>query len=341
MPSTVPGSAPLSVPRGWAPSSQTEQELHLPEHPVYQRQYTVPTPPLKWALDLALERIKGGATCCGFVGPPRSGKTAAAGYIANAIRTDIPRVCVIEMLFRRDTPTRDYQMLDWLSHQTGGTRVSGIKNSDAMNALCLRWAAEASSLNASRIVFVQDEVNRLQYDQLTTLADISNTLEKFFRMRTTTVSFGSKEIVALKNSLLQIERNDLIGRFLTRLHQFHGIRNSKELAEVMDAFDDADVADYPEFSHCAFSQFFRPADYANGWRLKNGAPMLWNEFLKVGPGKKQMDVGAEYAFAAIEYVLKTSRNVKASDLPASIWKKAVAESGYIDSLYDLRAQEDQ
>lgn len=320
----------FTAPVGWVPRSAAEQKLHEESHPVSLREYTLPTPSIELASNLAIERVRDGAQCCGFIGPPRSGKTTAAGYIAADIQERVPNAYVIALLCRQDKARSESNVCDWWSRITGGPPVRS-RREDPMIALVRRWVAEALSASAQRLAIVLDEIGRLTEDQLTTLADVQNLIARE-RMRTTFVVFGSLETVAMKNSLLQIGRSDLIGRFLSRLHQFEGIKTKAELRKVMNAFDDPEIADYPPGSGCAFSQFYLPKPYARGWRLAHCADELWAEFKAASP-KKQMQIGAEYVFYAIEHFLKKSMSFEDKEVDTRHWTAAVLESSYQDSLF--------
>lgn len=321
----------------WAPGTPEEQATLLRTHPVYLRAYTLPTPSVQAACDLIKERIIQGAPCCGFMGPPRFGKTWAANYVLQEITSEFPEIYVIPIICKKHNSQNPAMLCDWFSMTTGGPSSRSRKD-DPMIALVRRWTAEALSRASQRIVLIVDEIWRLTEDQLTTLADVTNLLQKE-GIRTTCVSFSSLEALSTRATLLQANRTDLIGRFLSRLHSFDGTGSAAGLKSILEAFDDAEIAEFPANSGCSFSQFFLPKAYAQGWRLSSCAAPLWKEFQEASPKKRGIQIGAEYVFMATEWFLKKSISTTTGKdgVNLELLKTAVSESGYADSLYTVEA----
>lgn len=329
-PQTPVRTTPTSETYGWFPKTAADQRKLLPTHPMDLKAYALPTPPIERALALSIDRVKAGLACCGFVGSPRFGKSFAADFVAAELRETFSDARIIKLGCRLDMSRSPAALCDWFSTQSDGPSLRTRGKIDPMVSLSRRWIAETFSMGARKIVLVVDEIGRLNQDQLTTLADITNVINRE-GVRVTSIVFGSMETVALKNSLLHTGRTDLIGRFLSRLHQFDGIRSSQELGTLMAAFDDPEVADFPRGSGCAFSQFYLPTYYAHGWRLESCASVLWDEFKAMEP-RKGLEIGAEYVFTAIEYFLKRSMTCARETLNLAVWKVAVFESGFADAV---------
>lgn len=317
------------------PNSAQEQEAMATLHPIALQTYIIPTPPLVRCVDLALERVRSGSPCCGFVGVPRFGKSSAADFVASEIRSTAEQFYVVQLVGRLNGAARPGAFCDWIYQSTGGPAFHSKRGGvDPLLLVARRWVTDAFSAKARRLVLIVDELGRFTPTELTYLADITNETSRN-GLKVTTIGFGSGETLHLRDALLAAERVDLIGRFLSRLHAFDGLVSVGELQSTMEAYDDPQIADYPRNSGWAFSQFFLPTAYANGWRLANEAPRLWRAFQEAVPTKKKkshLQLGAEYFTCAIEWALKKSRDFSAIGFPEEIWIDAVSESGFIESL---------
>lgn len=117
----------------------------------------------------------------------------------------------------------------------------------------------------------------------------------------------------LRTSLKHQARGDVLGRFLSRIYAFEGIRSAAELCEVMRAYDDARLRDYPDGSGISFTQFFLPGAFRAGWRLSSCATQCWGEFCRVAKDHlsstgdvQRLQVGMEWVASSIQHVLTHS-----------------------------------
>lgn len=59
-----------------------------------------------------------------------------------------------------------------------------------------------------------------------------------------------------KNLFLEQKRSQIIGRFMTHEHDFHGIRTWEDMQLILSGYDSPEISCYPEASGCSFSQYF-------------------------------------------------------------------------------------
>jgi hypothetical protein len=316
---------------GWYPRDAEEQESLSEGHPLRTQAYTFPTPALDRAVDISLERVAMGAPCTGFVGPPRFGKTRSVQYVCEQLKGSGLPVHVVKLICARQSSRSASVVAEWINERTGGAPRRSRKAVDPVSMVATRWANSVLSAQGRRLVLVCDELGRFDVDALTTLADITNCVEER-GIKTTTLLFGSPEVQSLQSSLLQSGRTDLVGRFFARLHSYDGIRTLDEVRTVMECYDDPEVAEYPPDTGCSFWQFYMPEAHAQGVKFADYAGELWEPFIAHGRKGRRIEVGAEYIFQSIEWVLSKSMSVTAKKIEPEAWSKAVKESGFIDTL---------
>ncbi|MES2251125.1 MAG: ATP-binding protein [Pseudomonadota bacterium] len=315
------------------PATEQEQLAMSFRHPVALRQYSLPTPPLKEAADQAFMRVMRRQAFCPFIGDPRFGKTCALNYIFSELQETAPTALVVKVVaacLRSRTPSSFH---DYLFSTFGGQVEPGRpKSHQSLLRAAHRLLIQAHDAQADQVVLLVDEFGRLTVDELTYLADLSNVLMEH-RIRTTTVAFGSCEMESLLSALQLSGRRDLIGRFLSGIMSFKGISSAEQLGEVMHAYDDPEIAEYPPGSGWSLTRFFWPTAWTAGHRLAHFHKDAWRAFSATA-GHSKMQIGAEYWSSAIEHALTTTMSFHLPTAPVNfeIWKDAVHQSGFVDTL---------
>jgi hypothetical protein len=111
--------------------------------------------------------------------------------------------------------------------------------------------------------------------------------------------------------------------------QFQGLRSETELAEVMQAYDNPEIAQFPPGSGWSLTRFFWPTAWDAGHRLSHHCKHAWKAFADAAEPEKLFQIGAEYWSLAIEHVLTTTMNfhLPTNPVSAEIWPQAVEQSG--------------
>lgn len=247
-------------------------------HPVVRSQIRLPTPAIRSAFDVlantALQRAPG---CC-FHAYPRFGKTSAIEVLIQQLGQAFPEmpICSINAVWHPRFSELVYmgELLSDCTHVISTAGKTEARRSRLVNFL---WA-QAKSRGSDRIFMFIDEAQNWHEPQLTMLRDIANALAHHHQVVLIAAFFGAPELAALRTSLIQSGRNDLIGRFMTQIYVFPGVRSLEELVTTMGFYDDAQVSEYPESSGRCYSEYLLPQAYASGWRLEKEAPQLWNQF---------------------------------------------------------------
>ena len=318
-----------------APPTSAEQQLALCQiHPVVRREYNLPTPPLKQAADEVLMRVTRRQSSCPFTGAPRFGKTCALNYIERELSEVLPSVLVVKVVAASLRSRSSTTFHDHLFCAFGGQIEPGRPDANrSLRRAAHRLVVQANDARANQIAILVDEFGRLTVDELTYLADVTNLLLEH-GIRTTTVAFGSCEMDMLLGTLRLCGRKDLIGRFLSAIVPFQGVRSEEKLGQILAAYDDPDVAEFPPGSGWSLARFFWPTAWETGHRLADQHKQAWRAFAAVGRQQKSFQIGAEYWSLAIEHVLTTTMNFHVPTAPVGgdIWEQAVEQSGFVHTL---------
>lgn len=304
-------------------------------HPVVRSQIRLPTPAIRMAFDVlantALQRAPG---CC-FHSYPRFGKTSAIEVLMQQLAQTFPEMPIysISAVWHPRFSELVYmgELLAGCTHVISAAGKFEARRTRLLNFL---WS-QAKARGSDRIFIFIDEAQNWHEPQLTMLRDIANDLALHHGVKLIAALFGAPELAALRTSLIQSGRIDLIGRFMIQLYDFRGISSLHELAVTMAYYDDAEVSEYPEGSGKCYSQFLLPQAYASGWRLEHEAARLWDQFRQAAQASGGLNqVGMLWVADSIRQFLLAQIEFDHPGLTGSPsnWATAVALSGFRDSL---------
>lgn len=326
------------------PARAADRQTLFPLHPVLTRGFLIATPPLRQALNFAVETIASGAPCCTFIAFPRFGKTCASEYMKARLSSVFPNVPTVHFCGLYHNRTTERQFVADLLYQTClealPLKTTSCKTTSPALVLSRAWWTLAQRHKERRLILVGDEIQRLTADSFSWLIDVTNELHRL-NVRTIAILFAQPELVSLRSALLVARRGDIVGRFLTRLKVFEGIRSSNQLREVMNAYDDPAELEYPAGSGWSFTRFFLPRAFANGWRLSSCAGDCWEQLrhlstrrLKSPESVHKLSVGMEWIAGSIHHALLRFTDLDRSEFAASPheWRIAIEKSGFLDSL---------
>jgi hypothetical protein len=188
----------------------------MAEHPVLRGQIWLPTPAIRMAFDVlantALQRAPG----CSFHAHPRFGKTSAIEVLKGQLVQSFPDMPVYSI---SATWHLRFSELVYLGELLGGCThvMSSVGKAEPRRTRLLHYLwVQAKARGSDRIVLFIDEAQNWHEPELTMLRDIANDLALHHGIRLIAVLFGAPELVALRTSLIQCGRIDLIGRFMTQ-----------------------------------------------------------------------------------------------------------------------------
>lgn len=304
-------------------------------HPVVRSQIRLPTPAIRMAFDVlantALQRAPG---CC-FHAHPRFGKTSAIEVLMQQLSQTFPEMPMysISAVWHPRFSELVYmgELLSGCSHVMS---AAGKFEARRMRLLNFLWS-QAKARGSDRIFMFIDEAQNWHEPQLTMLRDVANDLALHHGVKLIAALFGAPELAALRTTLIQTGRTDLIGRFMIQLYDFRGITSLHELATTMAYYDNTDVSEYPVMSGKCYSQYLLPQAYASGWRLEHEAARLWNEFRQSAQASGGLNqVGMLWVADSIRHFFLEQIEFDHPGLTGSVtsWANAVALSGFRDSL---------
>lgn len=304
-------------------------------HPVLRSQIRLPTPAIRMAFDVlantALQRAPG---CC-FHAHPRFGKTSAIEVLVQQLAQTFPDTPIYsisavwhprfsELVFMGE-------LLSGCTHVMSAVGKFEARRTRLINFL---WT-QAKARGSDRILMFIDEAQNWQEPQLTMLRDIANELALHHQVQLIAVLFGAPELAALRTTLVQSNRIDLIGRFMIQLYVFRGITCLEEQITTMSFYDNAEVSEYPAGSGRCYSEFLLPQAYASGWRLQQEGPRLWEQFRLAAQASGGLgEVGMLWVADSIRHFFLDHIEFDHPGLAgtAKSWASAVVRAGFKDSL---------
>jgi hypothetical protein len=318
-------SQPREDPRPYVPED---------DHPIQSKRYVITTPQVEAlcseAVNLVNNRTPGGL----FWAPPRTGKTCSLDILLLEYSTVFPGMPVLILPVWEYTVAREGPFLEDLLKAAGHAIVKKGKPEEKRDRLVELMAERAIESGKGRIVLIVDEAQQLHEKHYKWLMGIHNLLA-MRGVHLITLLVGQHQLLHQRNAFLRSEKENIVGRFMVQMFQFHGIQNDEEMAESLGAYD---VDEYPPGSGWSYSRYYAPRLFAEGWRLKTLAPLLWECFYaarKLAPeGKAPKDVQMQYFCRTVEYILINLHTVDIRDHEAvrKLATTGIAASGYIQVL---------
>lgn len=280
-----------------------ERDGAYEKHPVVTGKAHIATPAVRNAeeriSELVYHREAGGY----WVAPPRSGKTSALALISEMIARKYPHayVAVFGAKAHRTHSERTFftDLLFDLGHGSVGGKVS-----DKRVHFLKTIIAQCRSRRSDFFLMFIDEGQNWKEFELELLKDLENDLQRTGRITTLTVFFAHTNIEVERSKLLGHSRTDLVDRYLVEANEFLGVGSLDELAEVLAAYDDARLHQFPDGSGLCFSKFLLPAAYQHGWRLATEANGAWSALRQVSP----MQVDHRSTTFSMNVVARSIRN---------------------------------
>ena len=327
-----------------ADENEYRREIGIPYHPVITKQYVLPTPPVKRVYDMACRAIATRSTGDTWASYPRFGKTWTIDYLMQTLPDTFPDIVFISHIAKSHKIPYENKFFEELFRSSGFGEMSRAQRRDARSTLIRAWIVLGHSKKSRCIVFIGDEMQRLHQQELTWLADASNELIAE-RVWFSALFFGQPQLAIMRDILLTDGRGDLVGRFLSNLHAFDGIRTATELEEVLANFDDPNTTQSPDLETVCYSEYFFRRAFSAGWRLKNDALVIWKEFLRIAshsrtargatnPSAEGLNIGMQWIANTIANAFSSNyeKDSESFRFTTEDWATAVALSGFAGSL---------
>lgn len=290
------------------------RDFLLDNHPIVEREYTLPTPMLARTYGIVRERVWARRTGVVFHAPPRMGKTKCALEVQAALNEEFPRVYSLFLNARQTSRASDTHMFRLLLEASNHALANRSKVDLLFKNATTDVILETSRRGGSQFVLIIDEMQLLNQTDLQQLVVFHNALvEKKIKM--TTVSFAQPEIMHRRTALLTAAQSQIIARFLSEPIAFEGCSGATELKVLLDAYDE--ISEYPEGSGWSYTRFFLPLAYHSGFRLSKCAQQIWDELAFAASLGNHGMIPMEHVCLTIEFLLLANRELDCSNFTLS------------------------
>ncbi|WP_157058466.1 ATP-binding protein [Azoarcus sp. CIB] len=312
------------------------RETAFERHPIVLDRAKFPTLSIRNVYKIISQAVVHRESGVAFIADYRFGKTYAIDALIKQFHSNF-KVAVCSVVAKHHDRSSEVSFYTDLLSDCGHTGATIGRTAVERRARLLRmWIADVQDTGSDCLLLFVDEAQSWHEEQWTFLRDLSNDLQRPpYEIRLITVSFAQPLFRAIRESLLGAERMDLVARFMLRVNQFKGIGSIEDATALFEMYDDPNVSEHPARSGISYSNFFRPKEYFEGWRLQNEAADCWSAFVAAA-GKKggQPEVGMLWMASAVRNYLYLHWNMEhGGKIPdQNIWTMAVAESDYISSI---------
>jgi hypothetical protein len=301
------------------------------QHPVEQTRYVLATPAIDELLEAVAawvdNRTPGGV----IYGHPRMGKTRAIQYIMQALPQEFGLALPMTVLRCREylRPSEGVFFEDVL--RALGHRLLGGTAAAKRDRVTEYWYEQARASRQNRLILFVDDAQRLQPTHYEWLMDIYNDLEAI-GVYLSVLLVGQPELAYQRSAFVETKKLQIVGRFMTLQHGFHGLRHAQDVRARLEGYDEH--SEYPADSGWSFSRYFFPRAFETGWRLADSAEDLWEAFRQVrsesGLPGGHFEVPMQYFCRTVEHFLRRyqTSDEDAPTLSIEVGRDAVCRSGY-------------
>lgn len=310
-------------------------ELDL--HPLYRKNYIVPTPALDAFFHAVKRCIRIGKPGLIVYAHPRFGKTYAVRYVIALLHKAFPGLIVISLDASRirGTSREEYYVtfLVAAGHAAPESGTIAKKKRRLIQTLIQRVEVSKSTL----IVLFVDEAQKWSIDDYEELRDVHDAVEKH-GLRLVTFLIGQPSLLAQKAALRESQNTQITARFMTSELRFSGISSVSEFAACLQGYDSSI---FPDDTDWTYTRFFVPSAWQTGFRLVNEAHRVHSSFREAFLEAKlpgELEVPMQYVAFAVQIALDGSLEHDSAEyrLSPAMWKDAVDESAFIDGEREMR-----
>ncbi|MDI1309327.1 MAG: ATP-binding protein [Methylotenera sp.] len=303
------------------------------------RAFLIKTPQAALYLKLMSSWLTTGSQGAIIYGRPRLGKTSATRWTLHMLPEIIGRFPVVEIPVRGQFVASEkaffQHLLTCIKHRHAMIGTAGDKRDRFSQWLINR--AIRSPINGA--VLFLDEAQLLQNQHYDWLVNISNELDKN-GCRLFCLLVGQTELIEKKNELINEGREQIVGRFMVREHEFVGLVSEKDIISILNEFDHTI---YPSGSDKLFAESFIPLGIHSGFKLASLGPGMWQTFEKLWLEQGlfgQINIPMHYFTSALISTLNIMVSKDKCNLSIShdVLVNAVSASGFKESLRILKAE---
>lgn len=237
-------------------------------------------------------------------GKPRLGKTKAINYNLRVLTEKWgSRANFYYMTTATYTNITERIFFEEMLRSVGQPEIQKGTVVEKRNRLNRFLIGKACITNARKIIFFIDEAQRLSEKQYDLLMDIYNELNDN-GITLTTILVGQIELQKKRMSFYGYK--DMIReRFMTELHEFHGIVDFENLKFCLRQYDQE--LEFPEGSGWTFTRYYFPGQFENGFRLAKYTKMIFSVFWEIQQAHDAttfQQIPMQYFTLFVEYLLR-------------------------------------
>ena len=322
-------------------SNALNRPFPFAEHPLRDRTYRLPTPPIEDLYTLIIDSLDRRRTGIMAYGRSRMGKSTAIEYLVALLNTNMPQLPVIVMHCRYKRVASETA---FFSNFLGAVRhkvTAGRDTEQLRQRLVQRICAIADEKGSSQVLLFADEAQNLTRAEYEWLRDIHDDLRQWGKTMTVTL-IGQPDLKGEKTTFQRDGSMHIVSRFMVHGLAFHGARTPEDCATCLQGYD---LQEYPSDSGWSHSRFAFPKAYAAGLRLANEGSALWHAFNQIHLSTLlpiRLEIGMEYLTAAAEYLMIQNAGADGAEFRPSqaLWTQAVMASGYLEATLSEIAPQD-
>ena len=313
-------------------SNALARPIAVAQHPLHDRRYRLPTPPIESLYTLitdALERRRPGVM---VYGRSRLGKTTAIAYIEALLAVERPSLPVVTLRCRFKRVPSEIAFLSNLLTAVRHKATSGRDAEQPRQRLIHRMGEIADAKGANQVVLFADEAQNLSSCEYEWPRDVHDDLQRWGKSLLV-VLVGQPELHGQKATFQRSNSMHIVSRFMVHELAFRGARNAEDCATCPQGYD---LQEFPADSGWTHTRFFFPMAYAAGFRLATEGAALWYAFDQAHRSTlwpEALEIGMEFFTAAVEHLmLYHFHNDDARFRPSiELWTEAVMASGYVQA----------
>lgn len=305
----------------------------LSEHPLRDRSYRLPTPPIQELYALIVDALDRRRTGIMAYGKSRMGKTTAIDYLVALLAINLPNlpVTVLRCRYKRVPSETAFfsNFLNVVRHKA----TSGRDSEQMRQRLVQRLCEIADAKGSKQLILFADEAQNLTRCEYEWLRDVHDDLHHWGKTLLVTL-VGQPELKGQKTTFQRDGSMHIVSRFMVHELAFHGARNAEDCATCLQGYDQQE---YPANSGWSHTRFAYPKAYASGLRFANEGAAAWYAFDLAHRSTQlpeKLEIGMEFLTAAVEHLMVTNAIHDHTEFRPSIdlWTQAVKASGYVESV---------
>lgn len=303
-------------------------------HPIEAVNYLIHTPSIELLWRDIYSWLKRKSTGGLIYGGQRFGKSEAINYIMDLLKNQYNEYFIAFTIpaidLKKATETQFFsQLLKYTNHQLYQNGTSYAKRQRLLNYLIL---CSQKKFSNKLVVFFIDEAQQLNDSHFQNLVDIQNEL-RISNVFSSIFLVGQPELKSMVVAFQNSEKMQIVSRFMSRQHEFRGMRNVSDIEHCLNIYDN--IAVYPDGSGWTFSRYFAPNAFEQGWRILSDAKIIWKVFSDLRLTHK-LPVKDEIPMAFFSTTIETlyleiaNGNNNFTGFTYNNYKDAAIESGYVD-----------